>query len=82
MQEYYSSFYKTLVLNVATISAIVVAVVTFAIKAFNENNGAEVLRNYTLTVLNFIEKIVAKNVPIDDTPVPVVKVAQKRLRKS
>ena len=82
MQEYYQNFYKTLVLNVATICAIVVAVVTFGIKSFNENNGAEKVRNFTLIVLKQIDKIVAHFTEKLDTDVPVQKVAQKRLRKS
>jgi len=82
MQEYYQKFYNTLVLNVATICAIVVAVVTFSINAFNENNGAEKVRNFTLTVLKLINKIIAQITQKIDTDVPVQKVAQKRLRKS
>jgi hypothetical protein len=76
MQEYYQNFYKTLVLNVATICAIVVAVVTFAIKAFNDNNGAEVLRKFTIIVLDKIDLLVIKLMDKIDTDVPDVEVAQ------
>ena len=81
MQEYYQNFYKTLVLNVATISAIIVGVVTFAVRSFNENNGSDKVRNLTLTVLEFIDKIIAQITSKLDTDVPVVEVAQTRLQK-
>lgn len=76
MQEYYQNFYKTLVLNVATICAIVVAVVTFSIKAFNENNGAEKVRNFTLFVLDKVDLMVLKVMDMVDADVPDVEAAQ------
>jgi len=82
MQEYYQNFYKTLVLNVATISAIIVGIVSFMVRSFNENDGKEKVKKISLTVLAFINKIVAQITANLDTDVPVVKVAQKRLRKS
>lgn len=82
MQEYYQNFYKTLVLNVATISAIIVGVVSFAVRSFNENNGSDKLKNLTLTVDEFIDEIIAQITSKLDTDVPVKEVAQTPLRKS
>lgn len=82
MQEYYQNFYKTLVLNIATISAIIVGVVSFGVRSFNENNGSDKVRNMTLTVLEFIDKIIAQITSKLDTDVPVKEVAQTPLRKS
>ena len=62
--------------NVATICAIIVGVITFALKAFNENNGAEKVRNFTLTVLDFVDDIIIKVMDLVDTDVPDVEVAQ------
>jgi hypothetical protein len=53
MQDYYKNFYQTLIFNVATISAIVVGVFQYAVRAFNENNGKEKVRNFILMVLKF-----------------------------
>lgn len=76
MQEYYQNFYKTLVLNVATICAIVMAVVQFTVRAFNENNGAEKVRNFTLFVLDKLDHLIIKTMDIVDSDVPDVEVAQ------
>jgi hypothetical protein len=67
---------QTLVYNVATICAIIVGVITFAIKAFNENNGAERVRKVTLTVLDIVDTIVINVMDMVDTDVPDVEVAQ------
>ncbi len=58
MKLFASKFYQTLVLNVATIAAIVVGIVQFAVRSFNENNGAEKTRKVMQTVLQFVDKIV------------------------
>lgn len=76
MKNFTNIFMKTLVFNVATICAIIVGLITFAIKAFNENNGAEVVRNFTLTVLDKVDLIVIKLMDLVDTDVPDVEVAQ------
>ena len=52
---FYWKFVDTLVYNVATICAIIVGVTQFAIRAFNENNGKEKVRNLTIEVLNKID---------------------------
>ena len=76
MKNFTNIFMKTLVFNVATICAIIVGLITFAIKAFNENNGAEVVRNFTLTVLDKVDLIVIKLMDLVDTDVPDEEVAQ------
>lgn len=84
MQEYYQNFFKTLVLNIATISAIIVGVVSFAVRSFNENQGSEKVRGFILTVLNKIEyisayikgQIVPLRLPQQYNDVPDVEVAQ------
>lgn len=81
MQDFSKKFYQTLLLNVATIAAIVVGIVTFAIRAFNENNGAEKTRKVLQTVLCFIDNIVGKLQAVVDTDVPEVKVAQKTTKR-
>ncbi len=76
MQEYYQNFYKTLVLNIATISAIIVGVVSFAVRSFNENNGLDKVRQVMLTVLDKLDHLIIKTMDIVDTDVPDVEVAQ------
>lgn len=53
-------FYQTLVFNVATVSAIVVGIFQFAVRAFNENNGAEKVRKVVNKTLFYINKLTAK----------------------
>lgn len=81
MQDFSKKFYQTLLLNVATIAAIVVGIVTFAIRAFDENNGAEKTRKVLQTVLRFIDNIVGKLQAVVDTDVPEVEVAQKTTKR-
>ena len=76
-----SKFYQTLVLNVATIAAIVVGIVQFAVRSFNENNGAEKTRKVMQTVLQFVDKIVEQLQAQLNTDVPVVQVAQKTTKR-
>jgi hypothetical protein len=54
MKLFASKFTQTLLFNLATISAIVVGIVQFAVRAYNENNGNEKLRKVMQTVLVFI----------------------------
>jgi hypothetical protein len=76
MQEYYSSFYKTLVLNVATISAIIVGIVSFLMRSFYENDGPNKVRSAMLTVLDKVDLIIIKVMDKIDADVPDVEVAQ------
>lgn len=82
MKLFVSKFYQTLILNVATISAIVVGIIQFAVRSYQENNGTEKIRKVTLTVLAFIDKIVKQLQQELNTDVPVVKVAHKKSTKT
>jgi hypothetical protein len=77
MKDFASKFYQTLILNVATISAIIVGVLQFAVRSFNENNGAEKTRKVIQTVLRFVDKIVAQLQDSLDNNVPVVELSTK-----
>jgi hypothetical protein len=81
MKLFAAKFYQTLILNVATIAAIVVGIVQFAVRSFNDNNGAEKTRKVIQTVLRFVDTIVSKLQAQLDTDVPVVKVAQKTTKR-
>ena len=81
MKLFASKFYQTLVFNVATIAAIVVGLYQFAVRAFNENDGAESIRKVIQTVLQFVDTIVTHLQVIVDTDVPVVQVAQKTTKR-
>lgn len=67
--------------NVATIAAIVVGIVTFMIRSFDENNGAEKTRKVIQTVLRFVDTIVDKLQVLVNTDVPQVQVAQKTTKR-
>lgn len=82
MKLFVSKFYQTLILNVATISAIVVGIIQFSVRSYQENNGTEKIRKVTLTVLAFIDKIVKQLQQELNTDVPVVKVAHKKSTKT
>ena len=82
MKLFVSKFYQTLILNVATISAIIVGIIQFAVRSYQENNGTEKIRKITLTVLAFIDKIVKQLQQELNTDVPVVKVAHKKSTKT
>ena len=82
MKLFVSKFYQTLILNVATISAIVVGIIQFSVRSYQENNGTEKIRKVTLTVLAFFDKIVKQLQQELNTDVPVVKVAHKKSTKT
>ena len=75
MKLFASKFYQTLVLNVATIAAIVVGLVQFAVRAYNENNGEEKTRKVMQTVLQFVNTIITKLQAQLNSDVPVAKVS-------
>lgn len=77
MKIFTNKFIQTLLFNVATISAIVVGIVQYGIRAYNENNGKEKIRKLMQTILKFIDKIVGDLQYQLNTGVPVVKVAHK-----
>lgn len=76
MKLFITKFYQTLVYNVATISAIIVGVVSFMVRSFYDNNGPEKVRQVILTVLDKLDSIIIKTMDIVDTNVPDVEVAQ------
>ena len=78
MNLFASKFYQTLVLNVATIAAIVVGLVQFAVRAYHENNGPEKTRKVIQTVLQFVDTIVQKLQAQFDIDVPVGQVSTTR----
>jgi hypothetical protein len=82
MKLFVSKFIQTLLFNVATLAAIVVGIVQFAVRSFNENNGKERVRKVTQTVLRFVNTIIAQLLVLVDTDVPVVKVAQKTTKRA
>jgi F0F1-type ATP synthase membrane subunit a len=79
--SFYWTFVDTLIINVATIAAIVVGVCQFLIRAYNENNGPEKARKVIQTVLRFVDTIVTYLQAQLNTDVPVVKVAQKTTKR-
>jgi len=78
---FYWTFIDTLIYNLATIAAIVVGVCQYLIRAFNDNNGADKTRKVIQTVLRFVDAIVDKLMPLVDTDVPDVEVAQKKTKR-
>jgi ABC-type hemin transport system ATPase subunit len=82
MKLFVTKFYQTLILNVATIAAIVVGIVQFAVRAYKENNGTEKTRKVMQTVLVFVDSIVEHGKVYFAEPVTVEKVAQKRPKRS
>jgi hypothetical protein len=81
MKLFAAKFYQTLILNVATIAAIVVGIVQFAVRSFNDNEGAEKTRKMMQTVLQFVDTIVGKLQAQLNTDVPVVQVSQKKTKR-
>lgn len=77
MKLFASKFYQTLIFNVATISAIVVGIVQFAVRSFKDINGPQKTRKVIQTVLRFVDSIVSQLQAQIDSDVPVVKVARK-----
>lgn len=55
--SFYWTFIDTLIINVATIAAIIVGIVQFAVRSFKENNGPEKTRKVMQTVLVFINTL-------------------------
>jgi len=84
MKLFASKFYQTLVLNIATIAAIVVGLYQFAVRAYNENSGNEKVRKFLIQTLRFVNTLTATlyanlNHELPES-VPVKKVAQRRTK--
>jgi F0F1-type ATP synthase membrane subunit a len=86
MKLFASKFYQTLILNLATIAAIVAGLYQFAVRSYKENNGPEKTRKVMQTVLQFVDNIVEQGKVYFAEPapavVPPVKVAQRRTKRS
>jgi hypothetical protein len=80
---FYWKFTDTLIKNVATISAVVVGVSLFLIRAFNNNDGANKVRkfiNQTLFLVNRSTSAVYALVNANALPIQEVKVTKTRKR--
>ena len=80
---FYWKFVDTFVKNIATISAIVVGVSLFLIRAFNNNDGANKVRkfiNQTLFLVNRSTSTVYELVNANALPIQEVKVTKTRKR--
>ncbi len=81
MKLFASKFTQTLILNVATIAAIIVGTIQFLVRSYKDNNGPEKTRKMMQTVLQFVDTINAQLLTQINTDVPVVKVAQKTTKR-
>ena len=81
MKLFASKFIQTLMFNIATITAIVVGTVQFAVRAYKENNGDEKVRKVMQTVLQFVDTIVEQGKVVFADPVPVAQVSTKRTKR-
>lgn len=82
---FYWKFVDTLVYNIATISALIVGVSQFLIRAFNENDGATKVRkfiNQTLFFVNRSTSTVYELVNANALPIQEVKVTKTRKRSA
>jgi hypothetical protein len=79
LNSFQKTFIDTLILNVATISAIVVGIVQFAVRSYNEN------RKVMQTVLQFVDTLIDQGKahfadPVVDA-VPVAQVSRKSAKR-
>jgi len=86
MKLFANKFIQTLILNLATIAAIVAGLYQFAVRSYKENNGSEKTRKVMQTVLQFVDNIVEHGKVYFAEPAPAVvppaKVAQRRTKRS
>ena len=86
--SFYWKFVDTLVYNIATISAFVVGVTQFLIRAYKENDGANKVRKGINQTLFFVNKLTSAaydyaNKDVFETPAKVeVKVTKTRTRSN
>ena len=80
--SFYWTFIDTLLYNLATIAAIVVAVCQFLIRAWNANNGTQKTRKVMQTVLAFVDTLIERSkVYLAEPPtVPVQQGSTKRAK--
>jgi hypothetical protein len=76
---FYWKFFDTLVYNVATICAFIVAVSQFLIRSFNENDGSNKVRKFINQTLLFVNRSTSTvyNFVNEDT-LPEVKKPKRR----
>ena len=86
--QFYWKFIDTLVYNIATIAAVVVALSQFVIRAWNENNCSDKVRQFTIKSLHFVNTITSEiynNLNHDLAPqpvtVPVAKVSTRSTKR-
>ncbi len=83
MKLFASKFTQTLLFNLATISAIVVGIVQFAVRAYKENNGNEKVRKVMQTILVFINTNTERlMVQLTEPVVTVAKPSTKRTKRA
>ena len=84
MKLFAYKFTQTLMFNVATIAAIVVAVCQFPVRAYNDNNGNEKVRKMIQTLLTFVDTLVeqGKVYFADPVTVPVQQGSTKRAKRA
>jgi hypothetical protein len=82
MKLFASKFYQTLILNLATIAAIVAGLYQFAVRSYKENNGPEKVRKFVIQTLHLVNTLTSKIYQVLDHDVPPVKVAQQRTKRS
>jgi hypothetical protein len=84
MKLFASKFYQTLLINVATIAAIVAGTLQFLVRAYKENNGPEETRKVAQTVLKFVDTLVenGKVYFAEPAPVTVAKLSTRRSKRS
>jgi hypothetical protein len=84
MKLFATKFYQTLVFNVATIAAIVVGIVQFAVRAYKQNNGNEKVRKMMQTLLQFVDTLVqqGKVYVAEPVTVPVQQQSTKRAKRA
>ena len=83
--SFYWKFVDTLVYNIATISAIIVGLTQFLIRAYKENDGASKVRkgiNQSLLFVNKVTSNVYELVNANALPVQDVKVTKTTKRRS
>ena len=84
IDTFFWTFIDTLIYNIATIAAIVVGLSQFLIRAWNENNCSEKVRQFLIQTLRLINASIAliyENLNHEVPAVTVRKVAQKRTKR-
>lgn len=79
---FYWSFVDTLLINLVTIAAIVIALVQFTVRAFKENGGPEKTRQVIQSLLRLIDAGVAHAQALVSDPVTVAQVSTKRTKRA